>query len=81
MNPDLKREFTPYAFGCSYFKVYSRALDLDEFEEIASVFYTKNSKAWGFFLEGMRKEHRIKELNKPKTFEALEAEKPQDFRN
>ena len=59
MNPDLKREFTPYAFGCLYFKVYERALDLDEFEEIASVFYTKNSKAWSFFLEGMRKSRII----------------------
>ena len=59
MNPDSKREFTPYAFGCSYFKVHKRILELDEFEEIASVFYTPKSKAWGFFLEGMQKEWRL----------------------
>jgi len=81
MNPDRKREFTPYAFGCSYFEANKRIVELYEFEEIASTFYTPKSKAWGFFLEGMKKEHRIQQYKKPKSFAELEVEKPSDFRN
>lgn len=59
MNPDLKREFTPYAFGCAYFQANKKIIELYELEEIASTFYTPKSKAWGFFMEGMKKEWRL----------------------
>ena len=59
MNPDSKREFTPYAFGCAYFQANKNLIEHYELEEIASTFYTRKSKAWGFFMEGMQKEMRL----------------------
>lgn len=56
MNPDLKREFTPYAFGCAYFQANKNIINLYKLEEIASTFYTPKSKAWGYFVEGFTKE-------------------------
>ena len=56
MNPDKKREFTPYAFGVAYAEANPWLLkNLYEIEEIASTFYTPKSKAWGFFIEGFNK--------------------------
>lgn len=56
MNPDKKREFTPYAFGVVYAQVHPWAKDHYSAREIASTFYTPKSKAWGFFIEGLQKE-------------------------
>lgn len=81
MNCDKKREFTPYVFGCSYFRANERITELYEFEEIASTFYTYKSKSWKFFLEGMQKEYKLKEYKKAKSFAELEIEKPSDFIN
>lgn len=56
MNPDKKREFTPYAFGVAYAEANPYLFKYEnEVEEIAAVFYTRKSKAWGFFIEGFNK--------------------------
>jgi hypothetical protein len=59
MNPDKKREFTPYAFGCVYFQSNRTAANLYTVEEIASTFYTPKSKPWGLFIEGFKKEQAL----------------------
>jgi len=56
MNPDKKREFTPYAFGVAYAEANPWLFkNIYEMEEIASTFYTRGSKAYGFFIEGFTK--------------------------
>ena len=65
MNANKKREFTPYAFGVVYFQSNRTAIDLYTIEEIASTFYTPKSKAWGFFIEGFKKEQSCNTTTAP----------------
>jgi hypothetical protein len=55
MNPEKKREFTPYVFGVSYAEANPWTMDNYEIEEIASTFYTRGSKPYKFFIEGFTK--------------------------
>ena len=56
MNPEKKREFTPYAFGIAYAEANPWVLQNHyTVEEVASTFYTPRSKSWIFFVEGFTK--------------------------
>jgi hypothetical protein len=56
MNPEKKREFTPYAFGIAYAEANPWVLQNHyTVEEVASTFYTPKSKSWIFFVEGFTK--------------------------
>jgi hypothetical protein len=67
MNVDKKREFTPYCFGIAYAEANPKARSYSTLEEIASTFYTPNSRSWGFFMEGMEKVRKLADAKQRET--------------
>lgn len=66
MNMNKKREFTPFSHGVSFAEANPQEMGEDYCpEEIASFYYTRKSKSWGFFIEGLnRVKNRPKEMQK-----------------